>query len=765
MSVPRVLSDPPWRRHGSASEPSRPRVDPGRESARARLAWRDGERDAFRGPVKPALAEAAEERWFERLLDELDKQAPLRAGEIGRLGDEKLAELAGELDASTTDVATLKLVLGRLGDAFADAAVAIVRAAPRERGLFEAAMPLRSAELAKTAATFAFERAVDLPARPPASVGRDPPYVRSAPEEWLLRHADAAFEGLAGDGHAAARAALAYCAAFGSIGVPPDLHEAMAPYIALAELKSRADLVPAIVLATREDPRAASMLAGEPAAAAYVARVRGARAEKELADVPDAVAPLPAFFDVATIARPRLRDGAPLPDAALRALGEMMRFSPLAHPYAGLAQVREACDPASLDAFALDLFARWRDAGEEPREAWAFETCGKIGGEASAREVAAHVRSWARGAEPPRYAWDEDSHRVVMVAPGSRGFSFARTGCAILAAIEGDAARLLLDDLARSGVQAWLRKEASRALGREPSLHDDVEAPVPDVGLDADGSATFDLGARAFRLRFDETLGPKLEDANGACTATFPRARKDDDPKKHAAAKERFAAIVKDVKIVARYQIALVERMMCSGRTFAADAFRERFVAHPLLRHLGRRVVWIAHGETFRVAEDGSFANVDDAPFALAAVDPVGVVHPITLAPDSRAAWAERFADYAILQPFPQLARERFVREAREIGEHHLSRFVLATTTRGRLFQLGRRGWDARFDRVDLTEYTKDLPSGAVARFEVTPAVARGGAADQVFTIAVAACTWSLDRLPAVDYSELVRDLEYARAR
>jgi len=744
MPVPRVLSDPPWRRKAAAPVEARAR----REAKAASLAWLDGEREAFRGKRTPALAPIAEERLFERLLDEVDKQTPLKAAEIARLGDEKLEELAGELGAATTDVATMKLVLGRVEGAFVERAVAIVRAAPRERGLFEAAMPIRSAELGRTAAGLAFERVGD---------------GRSAPEAWMLRHPDAVVEGNADaalEGQPAARAAIAFCAAFGRVEAEGELAELVAPYAALAPLAT--ERAPAVLLATRDDPRAIALLDGEPAAAAWLARARGQKAEKELAAVPEGVAALPAFFDVAALPRPRLRDGTPLPDDAVRALGEMLRFSPLAHPYAGVAQVREACDAESLDAFARELVARWRAAGEEPREAWALESAGKIGGDGAARDVAERVRAWARGADPPRYAWDEDSHRVVMVAQGDHQFAFARTGCAVLAALASETSLMLLDDLARAGVQAWLRKEAGRALGREPTLHDDVLAPVPDVGLDPDGSATFDLGARTYRMRFDETLVPYLEDASGARVASFPRARKDDDAKKYAAAKERHASIVKDVKIVARYQLALLERMMCSKRTFAPDAFCERFVAHTLLRHVGRRVVWIARGETFRIAEDGSFADSAEKPFALAQ-DGVGVAHPIEMGAELRALWSERFADYQILQPFPQLAREIFVRTPAEIGEHDLPRALQTKTSRGRLFQLGRRGWNARFDRADVTEYSKDLPCGAVARFEVSPALVRDGDSDQVFTIVVAKCTYTLDRLPPVDYSELVRDLEYAR--
>jgi hypothetical protein len=730
-----------------------------RTSIATALVWDAGEREAFRGKPSPKLGDAAEARLLERLLDELDRQVPLRATDVARLGDEKLAELADELDAATTDVATMKLMLGRLGDDFVQSAVAIVRAAPRERGLFEAAMPVRSPDLARSAASAFYERA--LPS------GWTEACVRTAAEGWMLRHPDAVLAGLAeaavrddGEGNAA-RAALAFCAAHGAtFGL-----DWIAPYEALTPLARRADAASgwALVLAARGDARAHALLDGEPCAAAWRERERAARAQKQLAAVPDALAPLPAFFGAATIARPRLSEGTPLSDDALCALGEMLRFSPLASPYVGIAQVRSACDPRSLDDFALDLFERWRAAGEDPRESWAFESCGKVGGERCARAVAERVRGWARGAEPPRYAFSSDAHQMVLVAPGSRGFSFARSGCAILAAVHAPVARTLLEDLARSGVQAWLRREAARSLGAtEDAPHDDVEAPVPDVGLDADGSATLDAGKRTFRVSINERLAPILIDERGERLKSFPRARKEDDDVKYRAAKERYASIVKDAALVARFQLALLERMMCHGRTFRASGFRERFLAHTFLRHLGRRIVWLARETTFRIAEDGTFADPSDARLELGD-DPVSVAHPVTMARDIRDAWVALFADYEIVQPFSQLARETYVPRPDEIGQHDIGRVVPCETTRGRLFQLARHDWHPHFGRPDATEYRRTLACGAQAHIEVTPAVKPGVRDDAVFTVTLASCTYALDRLPPVDFSELVRDLEQLR--
>jgi hypothetical protein len=59
--------------------------------------------------------------------------------------------------------------------------------------------------------------------------------------------------------------------------------------------------------------------------------------------------------------------------------------------------------------------------------------------------------------------------------------------------------------------------------------------------------------------------------------------------------------------------------------------------------------------------------------------------------------------------------------------------------------------------------YERELPCGALGRFEVRPPIREGD--EQEHAIAAASCSYALDRLPPIDFSELMRDLEYARAQ
>lgn len=812
------------------------------EGGGATLAWLEGERERFLGPPTKPLSEQAEERLHNRLLDELDRQRLIPSTDLAKLGDDHLLELAGELHAVHVDVRGLELLLARLGDDIVNEAVAFVRVAPPERGLFEAMAPVRAAILARPAAALFAQRDV----ADKEALAR--PFVPQPADAWLLRFADVAAPALAAIDDRAARMALAWIAARGRADAVPASHASfIAPFAALSKIdhpwiaclaarsaegseassdpaRPRADArargheahVIALLEETNADPAAAALFvaralagAARSAAAAWLETHRAAvepvlalaskngsedaavavalfsgdttAGDPKLDDVPSAIPALPGFFDAHKLPAPRLQDGTPLDVDAVQALGEMLRFTSLARPYPGIAQVKSACDASSLDDLALAILGKWGDAGEPPTDLWALESAGKIGGDGCAREVARRIRIWAKGAEPPRHAWDDDERRVVMLNEGDRGWAYARAGCQVLAANGSDLALTMLDDLARTGGTTWLRKEARRALDqasegrnlRPAQLADDI---VPTLGLDSEGMTVLDLGSRTFKLTFDEMLVPHLVDDEGAISKAFPRARKDDDAEKTAAAKLRFQSLAKDTKVLARQQVAQLEAAMCSKRSWTVQAFETRFIAHPLLRHIARRLVWAYEdlSKTFRVAEDLTYADENDEALELpknpGSAVRIILVHPILLTPEARTRWTERFADYELVQPLPQLTRETFTIIDEDHGQHQLASKdgprgfgAGSVTTRGRLFALSRRGWQVRVENGWVEEYFRVLPAGAHARIGITPGMALGVSAsdDTELTLTTISSTYALDRLPAIDYSELVRDVAY----
>src|SRR5262249_35157450 len=156
-------------------------------------------------------------------------------------------------------------------------------------------------------------------------------------------------------------------------------------------------------------------------------------------------------------------------------------------------------------------------------------------------------------------------------------------------------------------------------------------------------------------------------------------------------------------------------------------------------RHLGRRIVWALEdaARTFRIAEDLSFADEQDQAFVPDEGARIIVVHPILLAPEMRAKWISLLGDYTIVQPLAQLGREVFTVKDEEVGETQLASAQGATTSRGRLFGLTRRGWTAQIEDGLIGEYARELPCGARARIAISPGMPVGSPGDEeaAFTV------------------------------
>lgn len=352
------------------------------------------------------------------------------------------------------------------------------------------------------------------------------------------------------------------------------------------------------------------------------------------------------FADPSALPRVRLRSGATLPEEATRNLLEMLMFSPVDPPYAGIAQVIEACDRASLDRFAIALLQSWERSGGATASQWALHALGHVGSDAVVKQLAADIRRWPR----------EKAKARALVA------------LEVLARMGTDVALLHLDELSRKAKNrdveakaAALLAEVAEARGLGPTELED--RLVPTLELDAEGTRTIAIGLRMLTVRFDEHLVPYLIDEAGKRSDKITKG-KGDEGDALARAKAEWKELQADVAQVGAALIARLERAMCEGRRWDVATFHMLFVAHPLARHLGRRLVWGVYDEgadvptsTFRIAEDGTLADLEDAVTTLADDARVGIVHPLFLTDDLRVAWAQRLSDYEVLQPFEQLGR------------------------------------------------------------------------------------------------------------
>ncbi|WP_112261476.1 DUF4132 domain-containing protein [Lentzea terrae] len=392
--------------------------------------------------------------------------------------------------------------------------------------------------------------------------------------------------------------------------------------------------------------------------------------------------------------------------------------------YAGLPIARDALDRDSLAEFAWTLFQRWQEAGAPAKEGWALTALGWFGDDSTVRALSPVIRNW----------------------PGESQHAKAVTGLDVLADIGTEVALSHLNSIAEKvkfkGLKARAQAKVSQ-IAAELNLSRDQLADrlVPRLGLDDEASLVIDYGPRQFTVGFDEQLKPYVLDPDGKRRKDLPKPGAKDDQDRAPQEHKRYTALKKDVRTVAADQIHRLERAMVDQRTWTAEEFHTILAAHPLLWHIVRRLVWITdEGRSFRLAEDRTLADASDHELTLPDTATVRVAHPVDLN-DSLEAWGEVFADYEILQPFPQLGRPLHLLTPGEDFLTRLKQYSEQQYAVGKILSLTKRGW-VRGEPQDAGVecwITRPFPSGGALVASLDPGIAVG----------------AVDYFPEIEFTEL----------
>ncbi|MDF2693625.1 MAG: Molybdate metabolism regulator, partial [Labilithrix sp.] len=451
------------------------------------------------------------------------------------------------------------------------------------------------------------------------------------------------------------------------------------------------------------------------AAASYGAEVVAATEEllaaDDMRDGPKRAPRMPPHYRPEELGVPRLKSGASLPRAAVENLDRLLCASALESPLACLGEVRDACEPRSLAEHAWDLARAWDINGAKDSARWMLHAVAHLG----------------------------DDEVVRRLTPALKGDGIP----AMLGVIATDAALMELITIRVRVARSATRMLPRYAIGTEEAIQlisarrgcnvDELEDHfVPTCNVDAEGEIALDLGKRRYRITFDAQLTRVLLDESGERVQSLPRGAKADDPEKVQAAVTLLTDLEEDVSAIAFQRAASLERAMIDGRSWSLDDFQEVWAKHPLMKHMARGVLWEARladgsrSEAFRVAEDSSFAEVDDAPFELPAdATSIGVAHPVRWTNEARARWRTLFGDYEILQPFDQLAREPAVLSGDELAGESIRRDGKPNEDAIR-DRLERVGWERPYvgllvlpcenDEYALIRTKDDAATGTVAR-------------------------------------------------
>lgn len=284
---------------------------------------------------------------------------------------------------------------------------------------------------------------------------------------------------------------------------------------------------------------------------------------------------------------------------------------------------------------------------------------------------------------------------------GARAVKVGNAAVYALGAMPGTAA---LGQLSRLRIkvkfgtaQAMIAKALDRAAEREGLPRSEIEEmAVPAYGLEQAGFLRERLGQCAAEIRVGETLAASLHWTNdkGKTVKAPPAAVKRD----HADELKDLKGALKDVQAMLPAQRDRIDGLFLERKRWLLETWRERYLDHPLVGAVARRLVWVfGEGSNATAAAwlrddadgpphaDGRLVRSDGKAFEPKAGCTVTLWHPIdeeakpgadALRGDV-AAWRAFYEDHRIRQPFKQAHREVYLlTDAERATETYSNRFA-----------------------------------------------------------------------------------------
>ncbi|MFO0659211.1 MAG: DUF4132 domain-containing protein [Polyangiaceae bacterium] len=225
-----------------------------------------------------------------------------------------------------------------------------------------------------------------------------------------------------------------------------------------------------------------------------------------------------------------------------------------------------------------------------------------------------------------------------------------------LLALDRPTAYYLLASHASYGATQLLKEIARR---RHESLDELLDGAAPTCGLSLDGARDFKIGSRTYTLQLSDRTLTLLDEKRHPIRA-IPALKKGASLAEEEHARRELATCKELITGTLTLHASQLEKAMKEERIWAMWQWRTSFVDHPVLFSLVKALVWETCGAgtpsiRFRVAEDRTYASVDDTSVNLDVEKWVRLASPETLSPEERTSWAALFDEYKILQPFAQV--------------------------------------------------------------------------------------------------------------
>ena len=234
------------------------------------------------------------------------------------------------------------------------------------------------------------------------------------------------------------------------------------------------------------------------------------------------------------------------------------------------------------------------------------------------------------------------------------------------------------------------------------------EMAVPSYGLTevglrrealGDSTAELAVSGSSTELRWFRADGKRQASVPAAVQKGFA-----DDLKELKQAK-------KDIERMLPAQSERLDQLHLAQKSWAMPIWRERYLDHPLVGTLARRLIWQFSTNRKRgdgVFSDGHFVDADDRPLDWVDGDTrVELWHPVGHSADEIRAWRQWFETHHVRQPFKQAHREVYLLTDAERQTNIYSNRFAAHILRQHQFNAlcAARGWKSKLRLMVDDEY------------------------------------------------------------
>ncbi|MFC8361779.1 DUF4132 domain-containing protein [Streptomyces griseorubiginosus] len=280
---------------------------------------------------------------------------------------------------------------------------------------------------------------------------------------------------------------------------------------------------------------------------------------------------------------------------------------------------------------------------------------------------------------------------------GPRNPKVANAGVNALARIDSEAA---LAELARLATRVTYKNTLklldaaleTRAAALGLSREEIEELAVPAYGLTEVGRAEHRLGEVTAVLEVQGTKAVLTwRNASGKAVRSVPAAVRRD----HSEDLKELKAAAKDIDKMLSAQSERLDRQFLADRTWSYATWRERYLDHPLVGTLARRLLWTVDGTTVGYAE-GALRTLADTPVTEGSE--VRLWHPVDHTPAEIVAWRDWLERHGVTQPFKQAHREVYLlTDAERATGTYSNRFAAHVLRQHQFHSLAAaRGWRNR---------------------------------------------------------------------